>query len=208
MAAVDATELELFGIYDRGVPNRERIVLRAHRPVDLSNYALLLGIRGKHGSIVPAPDQFQWLGATRVEGPAWVFVYTGPGQPTVTLETTTKEPAHSIYWNKPSVIFTDPQLIAALVYMSPVQIWAKDKTLADLQQQGAEEQRNYYQEALLKAIEDRAATLNSSSTPPANAFLKYLRSAEEVAKGDQSILSSELIRALREFETKKHEDKK
>ena len=118
-------DLEMFGVYDRGVATNERVVLRAHTTVDLTYYALMVGITPNNGQTVyPAQDFFLWLGNTTIEGPAWVFVYTGKGQSSVSREKHTGEPIHSIYWNRPNVLLAEANVFPALIKFGDVQIYS------------------------------------------------------------------------------------
>ena len=128
MSGEPRPDLELFGIYDRGIPNKERIALKVNARVNTGDYALILGVAGANGTILPARDQFLWLGRTIVDI-GWVFVFTGPGDPVVTTEVNTKEPMHAIYWGKPNVMFTIPEARAALVRLGPIQVWTRDQTI-------------------------------------------------------------------------------
>lgn len=124
-------DLEMFGVYDKGVPNLERIVLRVNNTVDLTNYAMIVGFKGTDKSLYPAQDFFLWLGNTTVVGPAWVFIYTGTGKPTVTREKITGHPIHSIYWNRPNLIFSDPNVSPALVRLGETQIYSGENKRID-----------------------------------------------------------------------------
>jgi hypothetical protein len=123
-------DLEVWGVYDRGVPNSERIALKANSHVPLSDFALSLGIAGKNNSLVPAPDHFLWLGRT-VMDVGWVIVYTGKGDPIVTTEEHTKEPMQVLYWGKDDVVFTSPAVKVALLRVSQVGMDAGDKNIAE-----------------------------------------------------------------------------
>ena len=128
--------LEIFGVYDRGIPNLERIVLRANGPVNLSEFAIVLGFVGGTNNIYPLVDQFMWLGDIELHIQSWVFIFTGPGKPGVSQEVNTKEPLHSIFWNKPNVIFGNPDLVPALVQLGPVLIGNRpNRSIADLKKQ-------------------------------------------------------------------------
>jgi hypothetical protein len=136
-------------VYDRGVPNSERIVLRANEPVDLSWYGLLLGIEGTGESLVPFRDQFLWLGKRSIESPGWVFVYTGAGQEGISQERYTKDPIHMVYWNKPNVILENKEIIPALIMFSSVQVGNKpSKSMNDLLERGHSELVKLSQELL------------------------------------------------------------
>ena len=117
----DILELQIFGVYDRGVPNAERIVLRPLIALDLANYALTLGVRTPRGAW-PTTDHYFWLGSYLIEPPSWIFVYTGPGRPKVTHESQTKEPVHVMHWNKPEVVFQNPDVVPVLLRFDGLQI--------------------------------------------------------------------------------------
>jgi hypothetical protein len=131
-------DIQIFGVYDRGVPNLERVVLRVNRSTNLSQYMLVLGYRGHAGAdtVLPIPDQSLWLGSTIIEAPSWIFIYTGSGNAGISQEKQTKEPLHSLYWNKPQVMLTHDDIVPALLHIDYVQIGNKPNlTLADTAQQ-------------------------------------------------------------------------
>lgn len=131
-------DLQIFGVYDRGLPNLERIVLRVNQNTNLSQYFIVLGYRGHLGvdTVLPIQDQFLWLGSNVIESPAWVFIYTGSGSPVITHEKHTKEPLHSLYWNKPNVVLAHNDIVPALLHVDSVQIGNKSNlTLADTPKQ-------------------------------------------------------------------------
>lgn len=107
--------IEIFGVYGRGVPNKERIILRAYAPLDLKNYALILGYELPGDTVLPYPDNFLWLGPSVVEIPSWIFVYTGSGRNGLTQEVNTKDPVHNIYWNKDEVLLSDHRVLPTLI---------------------------------------------------------------------------------------------
>ncbi|ACT50263.1 hypothetical protein [Methylovorus glucosotrophus] len=115
--------IEIFGVYDRGVPNKERVVLRVTQTLNLANYFLIVGLAHEN-NIWPFNDSFLWLTNIEVVGPAWVFIYTGKGTPRVELEMNTKQPLHALYWGKEKVIF-DKDISPALVSFGPVEIGNK-----------------------------------------------------------------------------------
>lgn len=123
---LSAPELEIFGVYDRGVPNLERIVLRANVAVNLRYYAVLLGYKAPYDTVYPIADQFLWLGAINIEVPSWVFIYTGLGTPGISQEQHTKDPIHALYWNKPQVIFSNADVVPALIRMDHIEIGNKE----------------------------------------------------------------------------------
>lgn len=132
---VQPPDLDIFGVYDRGVANKERIVLRVNRPVDLSQHFLFLGVRGPMNSevVFPIPDQFIWLGNGILDAPSWVFLYTGKGTPTVTRETNTNQPLQYLYWNKTQVALNHPDIIPVLIHSDQLLIGNKpNQSIEDL----------------------------------------------------------------------------
>lgn len=119
--------IEIFGVYDRGVPNEERIVLRVDGAVALSQYFLFLGYTdGQNGKIIwPYPDNFLWLTDINLNVPSWIFVYTGKGTPCISTERTTNQPLQTLYWNKDSVILDNPNVNPALSTFGLIEIGNK-----------------------------------------------------------------------------------
>ena len=110
----DTPELEIFGVYDRGIPNKERIVLRANLDTNLSTYCLVLGFTGGNPNIIfPVSDHFLWLGNIIAAQNSWIFIFTGPGTPAVTQEINTKFPVQNIFWNKRNVVLDNQDLTPA-----------------------------------------------------------------------------------------------
>jgi hypothetical protein len=145
--------LELFGVYDRGTPGKERIVLRALEPVSLSAYAVILGADAGSGNIIPFHDHFYWLGNTTLAAGSWVFLYTGAGQAMITTETNTRTPVQALYWGKAAVVFTNPLIIPAVLRAGDVMVWQKNRQV----QQGIIDEartKNYLRE-LMQRSEDK-----------------------------------------------------
>jgi len=114
--------LELFGVYERGVPNAERIVLRANSIVNLGFYAVGLGAKSENGMAYPIPDQFLWLGEMYLDKGAWVFIFTGKGTPAVTKEQHTGDPMHVMYWHKDAVVLTHDSVVPMLYRFDGVSV--------------------------------------------------------------------------------------
>ena len=145
--------LQIFGIYDRGKANSERIVLRVYAPpVDLRFYALVLGHAAPENTVIPLQDQFLWLGPTVIQVPSWIFVFTGAGSTGISQETTTKDPVHLMFWNRTEVMLASKQIYPTLIRMDHIEIGRQDATPVGnlLQQQPSTE----LAEALRKLIAD------------------------------------------------------
>lgn len=106
-------ELNLIAVVDRGVPNQERIVLRANANVNLAQYALILTYQPDNLS-TPINDNFLWLSDMAIDAGTWIFVYTSPGQPRFTVTENTNEPAYILHWGRRNIVFSDPNLVPVL----------------------------------------------------------------------------------------------
>ena len=58
MIIQNTTELRILGVYDRGIPNKERIVLEALDSINLAQYGLLLAFQVPGYPAVPYQDHF------------------------------------------------------------------------------------------------------------------------------------------------------
>jgi len=119
-----AKPLELFRVEARGVPNQERIYLKANQRVSLREYLLLVGVQLPDKTAFPHPNQVLWLGNDTLDAGTWLIVYTGSGQRIVTFLRDTREPALVLYWGRPTVLFADNGFVPVLTRfeMSSVQM--------------------------------------------------------------------------------------
>ncbi|MDO8989000.1 MAG: hypothetical protein Q7U91_05140 [Sideroxyarcus sp.] len=117
-------ELILHGVFDRGVPNQERIVLKTQGHLNLAAFGLLVTAK-QYGATFPLPDHFFWFGETLLDAGTWVYVYTGPGLTRMTQTMQTNEPAYVLHWNRDNVMFHQEALFPALIRIDAAAI---DKT--------------------------------------------------------------------------------
>ena len=68
-------------VFDRGVPNLERIVITPTTPVDMALYILTLGVRHPGTEMFHLMnDRLFWFGSGTVTPNDRLFIYTGPGE--------------------------------------------------------------------------------------------------------------------------------
>ncbi len=95
------TEIEFAGVFDRGVPNSERVVLKVLQTVRLAEYAVCLAAKTESSGVFPLTDQFFWFNdEALVEPPYSVYLYTGPGQTRRTHVQGTGTPAIVFHWGR------------------------------------------------------------------------------------------------------------
>ena len=107
-------ELSVVGIFDPGIPNRERIVLRPTQPLNLAAFALILSATAPEG-VTPIPNQFLWLGERWLSPPAWIVVFTGPGRFQEGAHQTTGEPVLELHWGQPGVVLGRPGVAVSVI---------------------------------------------------------------------------------------------
>lgn len=108
-------ELEITGVWERGIPNRERIAIKVKEPLDLSNYILVLGIPIAEQIAVPLEDHAFYFGKETIYPPHWIIIYTGPGDRKLTHMQDSREPALVLHWGKPTTILNDERIVPVLI---------------------------------------------------------------------------------------------
>jgi hypothetical protein len=78
-------DLSIIGLFDPGIANRERIVLRVEAPIRFRHYYLSLALRSPDGF---NPNHLIWLGyfdkAVEAKAGAILIVYSGSGENLIT----------------------------------------------------------------------------------------------------------------------------
>ena len=114
------TELYLFGVFERGIPNKERIVFRAMDIVSLGQYGIMLGVRTSSEFAVPIKDNLFWFGDGVIRPGDWLFVYTGPGRPQVNEVPNSDERMFTLHWDRKSVILKNENVVPILFRVEAV----------------------------------------------------------------------------------------
>ena len=116
-------ELVIQGVYDRGVPNQERILIRPTQAVNLGQYGIMLGVNNPQAlnSALPINDYLFWFGDGIVEPQSWIFLYTGPGTARKT-EMQNKEPAYVLHWGRTHTVFAGSSVVPILFRVDAVNL--------------------------------------------------------------------------------------
>jgi hypothetical protein len=102
MIVADLSELLLYPVAERGVPNAERIPILVRETIDVGCYGIMVGNSGTHGFATPFQDNLFWFGDGIVNAGDWILVYTGSGSPR-SLDWT-QPPGSKVYvvhWGRP-----------------------------------------------------------------------------------------------------------
>lgn len=164
-------ELAFIGIYDRGVPNRERIVLRPTRRIALAEYIVALGLKAPGGLVRPLPNNLFWFSdEITIEPPYWIFLYTGPGERLFTTLQATKDPALVLHWGRATTLLQNPEI-------EPVVL-----QLGGILQPSAPTWEELLREVNLLANEGSSPQTKSPSKEPPRLLSELLKALEEKKK--------------------------
>jgi len=122
MIVSDIIELELRGVFDRGVPNLERIALYVKIPLNIGQFGLMIGVKGSDGSAYPLKDNLFWFGDGFVSAGDWVFVYTGAGKTQSSDLPGSASKLYTVHWGKSRTLFTSEELVPILFRVDAVSI--------------------------------------------------------------------------------------
>lgn len=112
-------DLELVSVADRGVPNHERIYLRANTNVFLGGYFVLIGGHVGGEQAFPSRRHAFWLGNESIAAGGWVVLYTGFGNRSV-VRLDDGQPGVLLYWNLEAVVFSEARIVPILVQIDPM----------------------------------------------------------------------------------------
>jgi len=129
MRVGDITELFLMGVFDRGKPNQERIVLFVNELVNMGQFGLMLGVRQQDGFAFPIRDNFYWFGDGYVSPGDWIFLYTDPGEPRNSVIPNSSNNTYSLHWGRDEVILGNPEIVPILFRVDAVNILTETPAL-------------------------------------------------------------------------------
>lgn len=129
------SELEIVGVYDRGVPNKERIVVVVEETVNLGQYGLMIGVRAANGLALPIRDNLFWFGDGIVNKGEWLVIYSGPGKPMVTEMPDSTDKVYSIHWGRENTMLANPLLMPILFRADAVQVLTDPVDLPQLHEE-------------------------------------------------------------------------
>lgn len=123
-------ELYFGGVFERGIPGKERIVLKSLDLVNMGEFCLLVGFSqfGAANTATPFNNQFFWFGNGLVQKDEWIHVYTGRGKPSQGVGTVSKEKIYSVYWGAKNTLFHQEQTTPLLLRFGGISLPAIDDT--------------------------------------------------------------------------------
>lgn len=112
--------LQVFDVYDPGVPNKERFGIQVREFCDLSKICVVVASQNYDGSNVPLRDHLLWLGHGVAYPGDWIVVYTAAGKTTVApwgepLSNGYQPRVFSVHWGKDHTIFQNRGLVPMIL---------------------------------------------------------------------------------------------
>lgn len=108
-------DIQIVNVYDRGVPNNERILLKTNAGLNLAQYGVLIGLLNeKNGLASPYRDNIYTFKDVYLEPNSWIFLYTAPGTDYEGKLPHDNSPFQVFYWGKKITIFAHSLIIPIL----------------------------------------------------------------------------------------------
>jgi len=124
------SDLSLRGAVDRGIPNKERILIYSFSVIDLMNFILGIGYTVDNKFVTPIRQYMYYFDDVIVPANSWIVVYTGPGQTQVSrLPPPGNDIAFIYHWGLPSVVFQQPEVVPILFRISEMNFAPKEQPL-------------------------------------------------------------------------------
>lgn len=123
------TEMTIVGVFDRGVANQERIMIRVNETVNMGQYGLLLGLRSEGAAAIPINDCFYWFGEGLVHSGEFIFVYTGPGEPVDSILPDNKTKTYSLHWGRDTTVLQNIEVVPILFQTDAVFVFQNQPQL-------------------------------------------------------------------------------
>jgi hypothetical protein len=122
------SDLSLRGVADRGIPNKERILIYSFSAIDLLNFILGIGYTVDDKFVTPFPQYVYYFDDIIVPANSWIVVYTGPGQTQVSkLPPPGNDIAFIYHWGLASVVFRQPEVVPVLFRISEMNFAPKEQ---------------------------------------------------------------------------------
>jgi hypothetical protein len=127
------SELLLYPVAERGIPNQERIPILVQETIDLGRYGIMAGYAGNNGFATPIQDNLFWFGDGVVKAGDWIFIYTGTGSPSaVDWAEHPDKKIYTVHWGRSKTMFANSQIVPILFRTDTVAVGIPTSDLPQL----------------------------------------------------------------------------
>lgn len=132
MIVSNITELFLYPVEDRGIPNKERIPILVQERVEMGYYGIMVGQFSDHQGTQPFLDNLFWFGRGIANAGDWILVYSGGGiNKSEDWSTPPGSKVYSAHWCREKTMFANSATVPILFRFDKATI---GKSLVDLPQ--------------------------------------------------------------------------
>lgn len=115
MIVASITELILYPVMDRGVPNLERVPILIREKTDMGRYGVMFGPNTGGAFALPLNDNLYWFGDGLLNPGDWILLYTGGGDAMVDdWKNPPGSKVYTLHWGKGKTIFADSSTVPIL----------------------------------------------------------------------------------------------
>lgn len=122
MIVTNLTELELYPVEDRGVPNLERIAILVKDTTNMGQYGIMIGNASGDNSAIPYQDNLFWFGDGIVNKGDWILLYTGSGTPRTDAWEASGGNIYSVHWGRNVTMFANSNIVPILFRVDAVTV--------------------------------------------------------------------------------------
>lgn len=134
MIVTELTEFSMHPVFDRGVPNLERIPIQVRQQTAIGQFGLMTGSVTQPGFAIPMIDNLFWFGDAIVNPGDWIIVYTGNGiARTDDWNNPPGSKVYSVHWGRNKTMFANTNIVPILFKTNSILVGA---TPSDLPQIG------------------------------------------------------------------------
>lgn len=114
--------ITIVDLLQRGIPDKECIVFKAHEDVNRQNFLVGLGLPDSNGGVVPINDNMFWMGGGLFLNGDWIYLYTGSGQPETIQAPNQDYRIHTLFWKRRNVLFKSNEIVPFVLEAQNVSI--------------------------------------------------------------------------------------
>lgn len=127
------SQLVLYPVVDRGIPNAERIPIYVQEPTNIGQFGVMAGPSELDGFVKPYKDNLYWFSDGLVKPGDWIFLYTGSGTPkTEDIIGSTDSKIYTVHWGKTNTMFANSTIVPIVFRIDAVQVGQKPGDLPQL----------------------------------------------------------------------------
>ncbi|TMU22858.1 hypothetical protein E0L35_15445 [Halomonas sp. ATBC28] len=127
------SQLVLYPVVNRGIPNAERIPIYVQEPTNIGQFGVMAGPSEQDGFAKPFKDNLYWFSDGWVKSGDWIFLYTGSGAPkTEDIIGSKESKIYTVHWGKTQTMFANSTIVPIVFRIDAVQVGQKPGDLPQL----------------------------------------------------------------------------